>query len=264
MAIPSARLIQDQNLDIRFTGREIIGDKTDGSKAQKKGGFGSRKALNDISNSAKPTPFQVSKKHNSKNVIAIDRDTGAASKTPFTVGGKQNASKAPQKGQSGGRKALSDLTNSGKPSLQKVAKKSQDKKLSAITEKIDIEEEGFLHDHQECIKAQKTIMDKDCFLKLIGLDDAPPFLPPASESRPRSPTKLLEMEEIPVSLLDEDQFLKGGRSDYPGFSTPACLSPVSPRLSSAHWNSLMVMDEKFVDFRIIESPKHSKSQGLRI
>ncbi|KAJ0865126.1 hypothetical protein HanRHA438_Chr12g0537201 [Helianthus annuus] len=41
-----------------------------GSVAQKnKGGLGGRKALNDISNSRKPSALQPSKKHNTKNMV---------------------------------------------------------------------------------------------------------------------------------------------------------------------------------------------------
>ncbi|GAA0143897.1 hypothetical protein Leryth_009399 [Lithospermum erythrorhizon] len=255
MAIPTGRLIQDQNLDIHFTGGSILGEKNDGSKAQKKGGgLGSRKALNDISNSAKPLSFQVSKKHNSNNVIAIDRDTVATSKTPFSVGGMPNGSNRPQKGQSGGRKALSDLTNSGKPSVQKITKKSQDTKLDVMPEEFAIEDEGFLHNHQECSNAKKKIMDKACFLKLVGLEDGPPYLPP--DSSLRCLPKHSEVEEMPVLSLDEDPVLKGGRFECPGFiSSPTCLSPVSPRLSAAHWK----LNEDKLDFTIIESPKHPKA-----
>lgn len=50
----------------------------------------------------------------------------------------------------GGRKALADLTNSSK--------------LTSIAE------EQILHNHQNCVKAQRKVMDMSCFLKEIGLD----------------------------------------------------------------------------------------------
>nr|GMC61050.1 uncharacterized protein LOC109173125 [Ipomoea batatas]GMC63261.1 uncharacterized protein LOC109173125 [Ipomoea batatas] len=53
------------------------------------------------------------------------------------------------KKQVGGRKALGDLTNSSKPSVQ--------------------QQEGYLHNHQECIKEQRRVMNMDCFHKEVGL-----------------------------------------------------------------------------------------------
>ncbi|KAL7214279.1 hypothetical protein ACSBR1_026651 [Camellia fascicularis] len=113
--------------------------------------------LNDISISGKPSTLQTSKKHNPKNVICIGEDIGPSKMTSF--GGKRNVSKAPEKEQAGGRKALSDLTNSGKHPHQ-ASKKSQDKKLTVVAEEqilpFDVSEEQFLHNHQECIEAQRN------------------------------------------------------------------------------------------------------------
>lgn len=113
------------------------GGKTDAAKADKKGGgLGGRKALNDISNSR----FHSVKKDNSLN-----------------------------KGKVGGRKALSDLTNSVKPPTKLVSRK-----LNAVAEENApscILEEGFLHNHQKCIKAQVKAIDKDYFLQSVGLSN---------------------------------------------------------------------------------------------
>uniref|UniRef100_A0A0V0IFW2 Putative ovule protein n=1 Tax=Solanum chacoense TaxID=4108 RepID=A0A0V0IFW2_SOLCH len=109
-----------------FTGASLFG-KNDTSKALKKGGgLGGRKALNDISNSAKPSSLQASKK-NSASVISIGKDLNAT-KNKFIAGTKDNLAKVPDKG---GRKALTDLTNSSKPSAKQGSKKGLDKKLSA-------------------------------------------------------------------------------------------------------------------------------------
>ncbi|KAI8006452.1 hypothetical protein LOK49_LG07G00392 [Camellia lanceoleosa] len=76
-----------------------------------------------------------------------------------SFGGKRNVSNAPEKEQAGGRKALSDLSNSGKHPHQ-ASKKSQDKKLTVMAEEqilpFHVSEEQFLHNHQECIKAQRN------------------------------------------------------------------------------------------------------------
>lgn len=145
--------------------------KNDTSKALKKGGgLGGRKALNDISNSAKPSSLQASKKNYSTSVISIGKDLNAT-KNKFSAGTKDNFAKVPDKG---GRKALTDLTNSSKPSAKQGSKKGLDKKLSAAAAAnipTSIAEEKFLHDHEKCIKAQRKVIDMDFFLKEVGLDN---------------------------------------------------------------------------------------------
>ncbi|TXG70983.1 hypothetical protein EZV62_005918 [Acer yangbiense] len=70
-----------------------------------------------------------------------------------------------------GRKALSDISNSRKQQLNEAPKKNLSTKVSVVAEKdLDaICEEGFLHNHEECIKAPKKAMDIDEFLKTVGL-----------------------------------------------------------------------------------------------
>lgn len=133
------------------------GGKADVSKADKRGGLGGRKALNDISNSRKPSAFSSVKKDNSINVISIDKDPSAS---------KGMSSKKSERGKVGGRKALTDLTNSVKPRPKQVP--SLGRKLNSVAEQA---EEGFLHNHQECIKAQTMSVDKDYFLKSVGLSN---------------------------------------------------------------------------------------------
>lgn len=134
------------------------GRKTDASKADKRGGgLGGRKALNDISNSRKPSAFSSVKKDNSINVISIDKDPSAS---------KGMSSKKSERGKVGGRKALTDLTNSVKPRPKQVP--SLGRKLNSVAE---VAEEGFLHNHQECIKAQMMTVDRDYFLKSVGLSN---------------------------------------------------------------------------------------------
>lgn len=139
------------------------GGKTDVAKADKRGGRGGRRALNDISNSRKPSVLHSVKKDNSVNVISIEKD-------PYAV--KAKFSKAPEKGKVGGRKALSDLTNSVKPPSKQVP--SMGRKLNAVAEEnvpSCIVEERFLHNHQKCITAQMKAVDMDYFLKSAGLNN---------------------------------------------------------------------------------------------
>lgn len=123
------------------------------------GGLGVRKALNDISNSAKPSALQPSRKQNLKNVIPIAEDVGVVKKQL----GKAQAS---------GRKALGDLTNTVKPfgQQQGLKNKSQVKQSLTIAEDVppSIAEEGFRHNHDECVKQQKKSFDFNEFLQAIG------------------------------------------------------------------------------------------------
>lgn len=220
MATPAQRLIQDQNLNFLYNGT-TPGGKNDVAKADKRGGLGGRKALNDISNSRKPSGFHSVKKENSINVISIEKD-------PSAVKGK--SSRAPEKGKIG-RKALTDLTNSVKP-RPKQQVPSVGRKLNAVAENVPscISEEGFLHNHMECIKAQMTTVDKDYFLKSVGLGK-----PSARKALPLSSKKLeghmkySKMEELPEHVL-EDQV-----SELPGCCSPACRSPQSPKAPYMSW-----------------------------
>ena len=89
-----------------------------------------------------------------------EKETGA-SKLTFD-GNKRKTS---------GRKALSDISNSWNQQLNEAPKKNLSTKVSVVAEEdLDaICEEGFLHNHKECIKAQKKAMDIDEFLKTVGL-----------------------------------------------------------------------------------------------
>lgn len=239
MATPAHRLIQDQNLNFLYNGT-TPGGKTDVAKADKRGGLGGRKALNDISNSRKPSAFHSVKKDNSINVISIDKD-------PSAVKGK--SSRAPEKGKVG-RKALSDLTNSVKPRPKQAP--SLGRKLNAVAENVPscIAEEGFLHNHMECIKAQMTTVDKDYFLKSVGLGR-----PSARKALPLSSKKLesnmkhSKMEELPEHVL-EDQVSECRKSELPGCCSPACRSPQSPKAPYMSWEG-----DNFSDLMMIETPK---------
>ncbi|KAH0704429.1 hypothetical protein KY290_018024 [Solanum tuberosum] len=242
-------MLQDQNINIHFDGASLFG-KNDTSKALKKGGgLGGRKALNDISNSAKPSSLQASKK-NSASVISIGKDLNAT-KNKFIAGTKDNLAKVPDKG---GRKALTDLTNSSKPSAKQGSKKGLDKKLSAAAAAnipTSIAEEQFLHDHKKCIKAQRKVFDMDFFLKEVGLEnDIPVELlasPRVSKLSMKSMSltyqletpvkKHFEVEEMP-ELLMCDQVPKCEKKGTSGDSSPFLGSPISPKLSSMSWKDV--------------------------
>ncbi|MBA0599732.1 hypothetical protein Gorai_005939, partial [Gossypium raimondii] len=159
MASRTVSLIQDQNLNVQFNGKANI------SKALRKASTGGRKPLGDLSNSVNPTAKQISKKENSKIITFTEKET-VAFKLPNDSSRKKSVPKASEKVQASGRKALSDISNSGKPHLQGTSK-NQTAKL-CIPE--DISEEGFLHNHEECIKAQKRAISTNEFLRILGLD----------------------------------------------------------------------------------------------
>ncbi|KAK4363043.1 hypothetical protein RND71_018284 [Anisodus tanguticus] len=216
---------------LEMIGASIFG-KNETSKVLKKGGggggFGGRKALNDISNSAKPSSLQASKKH-STSVISIGKDLNAT----------KNFAK-------GGRKALTDLTNSSKPSAKQGSKKGLDKKLSAANIPTSIAEEQFLHDHQKCIKAQRKAMNMDYFLKEVGLDNnipgqlvASPHKSMSSMYQLETPVKKkhFEVEEMPEMLMYDQVPQCEKRGTCGDSSSPSLRSPISPKLSSyMSWN----------------------------
>nr|GME06276.1 protein PATRONUS 2 [Ipomoea batatas] len=218
MATPASQLIQDQNINFGCDGTAFGTNTNNISKAQNKGRLGTRRALNDISNSTKPTALQASKKTNS-SIISVGADDP---NTKFGTGGKLSTTSRAKK-QVGGRKALGDLTNSSKPSVQQqVPKKGYGGKIS-----VDPVEEGYLHNHQECIKEQRRVMNMDCFHKEVGLANVssmpllltPRAYPPPSlqPKKLETPLKLIEIEEVamsPMTLMS---------------STPhVCKLPMSP------------------------------------
>ncbi|KAI3757658.1 hypothetical protein L6452_05201 [Arctium lappa] len=238
MAMHSSRLTQDQNFSVHFDGV-----KTNGSTVQKnKGGLRGRKALNDISNS--------------KNVIPIGEDLGVSKKAQIPVGGKAQSGK---KAQVSGRKALGDLTNSVKPfGQQQGLKKKVEKKSIVVAEDEDenlpysVAQECFLHNHEECIKSQKSSMDLHHFLKTIGLDEdvscqsVSACNPLPRKSKDEDPIMLFGMEEIPMPTIEDRP------RQFRGQSSPICGSPNSPRLPyMKDWDD-------FPSFILAESPRRSK------
>ncbi|KAJ7974156.1 neuron navigator 1-like [Quillaja saponaria] len=171
MAAQAGRLIQDQNFNVHFGGK-AVSRKADVNEGLRKGGAGGRKPLSDLSNSGKPSMNQAPKQFGSKNFTFI-KEENATAKIRNDATRNRSVTKASEKSQTNNRKALSDISNSGKAHVQHSRKK-HGTKLNDFTEEplqlSAIAEEQFLHNHQECIKAQSKTMDKEQFLKTVGLD----------------------------------------------------------------------------------------------
>lgn len=126
--------------------------------------------------------------------------------------------KSTKKGGVGGRKPLADLSNRGKPDFTKATKKpalnnfpkiiadASKKKGSSETllqktsnvvseeSSCEYEKEGFLHDHEQCVKAMRegTQMDEmDIFLMING---------PTPSKQLSSPPKASELTKFEVNM----------------------------------------------------------------
>ncbi|KZV36469.1 hypothetical protein F511_15974 [Dorcoceras hygrometricum] len=245
MATPAHFLMQDQNLNILHNG-----GKTDVTKVDKKGRVSDRKALNDISNSRKPSVFHSNKTENVKIAVSAGKDLCAASTTATT----QKRGKATEKGKDGGRKALGDITNSVKRPLQQYAPKAG-RKLSIVAEEkvpISIVDEAFLHNHEECIKAQ-TKIELDLFMKSVGLDNdisvKQSAIVKSSLKKPEELFKEMIMEEMNEHPSD-NQFQEFWKTEISGSCSPACRSPESPKLPY-----MRSREEIFSDLMLIKTPK---------
>lgn len=155
------------------------------AKTQKKGGFGGRKPLGDVSNTGKPEFTKASKKPALTNVPQIIADAS----------NKKNLSKALDKVQTrGSRKALSDVSNTVKPPVHK-------KSSVVAPPPCGFEEEGFLHDHQQCIKAMRKAnhMDQmDLIMMIHG---------PDSSRKLSSPCEASQLSKVEVSLQKCNSFV---------------------------------------------------------
>ncbi|KAE8650464.1 uncharacterized protein LOC101213514 [Cucumis sativus] len=223
MTFQNGGLVHDENLSVQYTKGSAVTGKANAMNSQRKNGLSGRKPLGDLSNSRKPVINQSSKRQNTKNLTFIDEENGA--------GKTKNIPKGSEKVQKGTRKVLSDISNFGK-------------NINHNT----ICEERFLHNHQDCIKAQNCL-DKDQFLSIIGLDHSKE-LKIATTIKPDSPLKLKEMEEF--AGFDESPkklFLFGRR----GFeSSPPCKSPESPSPSLDHFS--FWADSNSIDFTLMKTP----------
>ncbi|XP_038686434.1 uncharacterized protein LOC119985995 isoform X2 [Tripterygium wilfordii] len=244
MASHVGSVIQDQNLRIHYNAS--AGGKANISKVVKKAGLG-RKPLGDLSNSVKHSFNQVSKKQNSNIFSFTDEETGV-SKITFEASKKKSVSKATEKVQTGGRrKGLSDISTSGKPSLHETSKKNQGTKLNVVAE------EGFLHDHNDCMKSRTRAMDVDEFLKILGLNndfskqlETPLATPGISNQKIGSPTRQMKLDEMNEPLAGTHISWK--HESFSDLDSPTRGTPRSP---NAH---MSWMENEPINFKLIDSP----------
>ncbi|KAK9672607.1 hypothetical protein RND81_12G111700 [Saponaria officinalis] len=187
-----------------------------------------RKPLGDVTNSSKPL---------GKVKPSLKNFTG------FTGPEKVQAKTV--------RKPLGDLTNSQRPHAQeKSSKKNCIENVSAVNEREVnnwIKEERFLHNHDECVKAQRqsTTMSMDYFLETVGLKKDS-SVSSQHTSRIQYPLVASENElEIPVELEE--------------FEIDICAPPTPPTPKapgSPCWN----IDWKNLNF----SPMKLKDSPVRI
>ncbi|OMP03938.1 hypothetical protein COLO4_10083 [Corchorus olitorius] len=134
----------------------------------------------------------------------------------------------------GVRKALSDI--SGKPRLQETRKMKKNLGILAeAAEAKDIAEEGFLHNHNECIKTQRRSLSTIEFLHILELDDFDSAM--SNKMKPMSPPRSFEPREMPELLIEHLSPLKIELSRT--LDSP----PPTPQF---HWDD--------PSFKLIESP----------
>ncbi|XP_050220716.1 protein PATRONUS 1 isoform X2 [Mercurialis annua] len=243
MALQGGSVVHDQKLNSHLN-ENSVGWKTDVSKVPKKGVRGGRKPLGDLSNSLKPSLNQASKKHNS-GILSFTEKEATASQNGLDAAKKKSISKPSVKPPTS-RKALSDISNSGKPNLYEGSKKNYNARLSLVAEEpMDddaISEERFLHNHQECIKAQSRALDLDEFLQIIGLDNGGIKQKTNSLSiKSESPPRHMEMEEMAVELIG-DEFWSKKMWSCELDSPPPCRSPKSPKYFMHHDYNFQLLD----------------------
>ncbi|KAB2631262.1 hypothetical protein D8674_008781 [Pyrus ussuriensis x Pyrus communis] len=205
MASTLGALFQDQNLSVHSKGASVVG-KGDALKTKKKGGLGGRKPLGDLSNSGKPAALtQASKKQSSKVIICGDASNN------------KGLSKASDKVQTSNRNALRDISNTRDAPAKNNTKQRVMPKQPVCPD--NIAEEGFLHNHQECMKAQ-------------DIDEIHQF---------RHPSKYMDLEEIP----EDRNPWQSDNLDSP----PPCKTPKSP---NGYTDSLLIWED--CDFKLANTP----------
>lgn len=188
---------------------------------------GARKPLGDVTNSSK---LPAKDKSSAKNFNTF------------------RAQEMVQPNSKKGRKPFTDLTNSNKPrSKDQSSKKTCTKVLSGNEGQFrscSLADEGFLHNHDECIKAQRQsmTMSMDHFLETVGLKRVSEC--PAVMSTPKIPqvSMALESELKTVMELDKleiDMLEISSPPTPPALpkSPPSLKSPVSP-FWSMDWKNL--------------------------
>ncbi|KAL9240477.1 hypothetical protein vseg_014691 [Gypsophila vaccaria] len=188
-----------------------------------------RKPLGDVTNSSKPVEkFKPSAK-------------------------TFNGLKGPEKVQTkAARKPLGDLTNSQRPRAQeKSSKKDRVEAASAVNAQKGhncwIKEEGFLHNHDECIKAQalSTTMSMDYFLETVGLKKDPSASSLHTAQAPKVSVTPDHTLETPMELTEFD-------IDMTDLCCPS--TPPSPKAPGSPCWSIDWNDLNFSPVKLKESP----------
>ncbi|KAK4783921.1 hypothetical protein SAY86_018289 [Trapa natans] len=262
-------LIQDQNLNLSFSGPGPVGGNVNGPKVQKRGPAGGRKPLGDLSNAGKQLSVrQTFKKSSAKGLDVIQEITVDSSKIKSNATRKRRITKTTDKAQSTSKKALTDISIPEKFCAPEALKINTSKKLGVLAEDSiladAIAEEQFHHNHEECIKMQTCAMNKDCFLETLGLDKglknglprqftSPWISPVSSKLKPDSPMKgYMQYEEVAdMETANQSPLRLEVPSDLD--SPNPCQTP-SPEQYS-HWKK----DLECVDFTLTETPNPFKT-----
>jgi len=166
-----------------------MASKTGDMLPSKRGAALARKTpVGDLSNSLKPSMNPSTRKQSSTVFSPLIEKEAVTSGIALDATKKKNTSKASLKQQPAGRKqsALSDISNSGKPQVNVASKRNDNTKLGVVAEvaeEFNVADEGFLHNHQECIKARlDSYSDMDTYelLEMISFNHAALKTPPAS------------------------------------------------------------------------------------
>ncbi|CAN1179827.1 hypothetical protein LINPERPRIM_LOCUS12357 [Linum perenne] len=193
--------------------------------------------------------------------VWVNRD---ASKSSKKGGGFQTSKKAPvgSVGKASGklrasprnRKALSDISNSAK-----LQKGSETSKKPVVKERLNVVaeeeppvaecgfEEGFLHNHDECIKAQTREMDVEEFMRIISMDGDCPmqFGSPGGSTMMTTSFEPESPERNYKSLVEE------GSWDLKLSPTWSLSPPPSPPKLDLSW---MDEDDGCFNLKLIDSP----------
>lgn len=201
-------------------------------KLQSKGG---RKPLGDVTNSSK-LPAKDKSSAKNFNTFRVQEHVQPNNKK--------------------GRKPFADVTNSNKLcSKDQSSKKTCTKVLSGNEGQFDscsLANEGFLHNHDECIKAQRQsmTMSMDHFLEIVGLKRECPALvsttqiPQVSMALESELKTVMELDKLEIDMLD----ISSPPTPPAPKSPPSLNSPVSP-FWSMDWKNL-----EFSPFKLKDSP----------
>nr|XP_011468030.1 PREDICTED: uncharacterized protein LOC101294291 isoform X1 [Fragaria vesca subsp. vesca] len=189
MASKVVCLSQDQNLNVHSDGVSVAGKPA--LKSTKKGGVGGRKPLADLSNRGKPDFTKATKKPALNNFPKIIADASKKKGSSETL-------------------------------LQKTS--------NVVSEEssCEYEKEGFLHDHEQCMKTMREATQLDAMDIYWMLNGPTPCKKLASPPKPSELTKfeqdslIMYLKEIP-----EDQYILLPTAKY-SVSSPPLSPPPSP------------------------------------